>query len=259
MSGARDNGDEERDEQVADPSAALIRDGSLDFSGPPLLLPDDPEAEPEEPGGAASGDPSPPAERTLDGRGSRAESLDGPAPSESHDAWTADRLAQGRTSALPAPPPEAPAGHRRVTPQPAADALGLVDRSRPPPSELDLAGEMRERYGLGDFTGALHAAELLLGHDASHAEAQRFAVSSRRQLEQMYSSRLGSFHLRPVVTVDSAELRWLGIDHRAGFLLSRIDGVSTIEQLLDVSGMARLESLKMLAELLDLGVIRLEQ
>jgi hypothetical protein len=56
--------------------------------------------------------------------------------------------------------------------------------------------------------------------------------------------------------VPDAEVRWLGLDHRAGFLLSRIDGVATVDELVDVSGMGRLEALKILAELLEAKAIR---
>ena len=41
----------------------------------------------------------------------------------------------------------------------------------------------------------------------------------------------------PVVMVAREQLRWLSIDHRAGFLLSHVDGVSSLEMILDVSGM----------------------
>jgi hypothetical protein len=51
----------------------------------------------------------------------------------------------------------------------------------------------------------------------------------------------------------------LGLDHRAGFLLSRVDGLSTVEEVLDICGMPRLEALKTLVDLLDRGAIRVER
>jgi hypothetical protein len=51
------------------------------------------------------------------------------------------------------------------------------------------------------------------------------------------------------------QLRWLSIDHRAGFLLSHVDGVSSLEMILDVSGMPLLDALKILAELQQQRVI----
>ena len=139
------------------------------------------------------------------------------------------------------------------------DALELVDRSRPPPKpSSDLASEMIERYALGDFTGALRMAELLLGQDEGHAEAMRYAEASRAHLEHIYSSRVGSHDRRPVMSVPEQEVKWLGLDHRAAFLLSRVDGDHSVADLLEVSGMARLETLKTLHELLEMGAIRFD-
>lgn len=140
------------------------------------------------------------------------------------------------------------------------DAIALVSRrSRPPGSSvLDLASEMLDRFALGDFSGALLAAELVLGKDPSHAEAQRCAASCRDRLSDMHLSRLGGAHKIPVVAVAGSEVRWLGLDHRAGFLLSRVDGRSTVEELVDLSGMPRHEALKLLVELVGAGAISLK-
>jgi hypothetical protein len=139
------------------------------------------------------------------------------------------------------------------------DALGLVDRSQPSNQDLDLVSDMAERYALGDFTGALRAAELLLGMSPDHPEASRYARSSRERLEQLFSSRLGPLTRVPRVGVPDHEIRWLGLDHRAGFLLSRVDGCHSIEEILDVSGMPRLEALKTLSELVGAGAVLLDE
>jgi hypothetical protein len=122
---------------------------------------------------------------------------------------------------------------------------------------LDLAVEMLDRFALGDFSGALLAAEIVLGKDPKHAEAQRCAASCRDRLSDMHLSRLGGAHRLPQIAVAGSEVRWLGLDHRAGFLLSRVDGKSTIEELVDLSGMARHEALKVLVELVDAGALSL--
>lgn len=184
-----------------------------------------------------------------------------------HDAWTVDRKRRSTPAPMSTPgdgifAPWLPASARLpkspLTLDAPQGALDLVDRNRPSSPDLDLAGEMAERYALGDFTGALKAAEFMLGRNPNDANAQRYARSSRERLEQLYSSRLGNLERVPVVIVPDRSVRWLGLDHRAGFLLSRIDGTHTIDEIVDVSGMQRLEALKTLVELLDLNAIRLE-
>ena len=138
------------------------------------------------------------------------------------------------------------------------DALSLVvEQSRKSQPGLDLAAEMVERYALDDFTGALRIAELVLGRQPEHVDARRIAGESRRRHEHPYTSRLGGLGRVPRVAMPDTDLRWLGLDHRAGFLLSRVDGENTIDELVDVSGMPRLEALKTLVELLQVGAIRL--
>lgn len=58
-----------------------------------------------------------------------------------------------------------------------------------------------------------------------------------------------------VVTYD--DLRGLPLDPRAGFVASLIDGKSTVEVLLDVSGMPEDETLEILRELVRLGAVEM--
>ena len=60
-------------------------------------------------------------------------------------------------------------------------------------------------------------AEARLEEEPGNAEAARFADSCRSVLEQMYTAKIGPLDRVPIVMVPSGELRWLSIDHRAGF------------------------------------------
>jgi hypothetical protein len=134
----------------------------------------------------------------------------------------------------------------------------LTDGSSEAPGGDDAGrelGDMSDRFSLGDYTGALEIAETVLGRDPSNAEASRCADECRAKLIHMYTARVGPLDRVPVVMVAREQLRWLSIDHRAGFLLSHIDGVSSLEMILDVSGMPLLDALKILAELSQQRVI----
>ncbi len=135
-----------------------------------------------------------------------------------------------------------------------ADTLSVITL---PPDEDSSRPTMKDRYAIGDFSGALEIAESLLSTDPSDLEAQRYATSCRDVLTQMYLSRLGGLDQVISVVLSPEELRWLNLDHRAGFLLSLVDGVSTIEELLDISGMTRLDALRILAALREQRAILL--
>jgi hypothetical protein len=183
--------------------------------------------------------------------------------SEGHDAWTVEHMSRQSTV-----PPErsdevdrlrelAVRSSLRPEPLDDGDALDLVERSRPL-QQLDLVDEMEELYALDDLTGALRFAELVLGREPGNDQAKRCADNCRHRLLALYSSKIGDLDAVPVPAMADTELRWLGLDHRSGFLLSRVDGVSTVEEVLDVCGMPRLEALKTLVDLLDQGAIRVE-
>lgn len=159
----------------------------------------------------------------------------GPEPSEALDlvALEADRQAPAMAPMPPPPPPPAKSSSRNVDP----------------------VVEMRERYSLGDYSGALVVAESILEDDPEHDEALKCEASCRQVLEQMYTTRIGPLERVPFVAVPAEQLRWLSLDHRAGFVLSHVDGNCSLEQILDVSGMPPLDALRILYELLQQRVI----
>lgn len=133
-------------------------------------------------------------------------------------------------------------------------------RSMPVPSPVappapPTLQEMNDRVALGDYSGALEIAERLLEIDASDEAANACAENCRSVLKQMYTARIGPLDRVPMVMVARDQLRWLSIDHRAGFVLSLVDGVSSLEMILDVSGMPELDALRILSELAQQRII----
>ena len=76
--------------------------------------------------------------------------------------------------------------------------------------------------------------------------------------EDALIEHLGSLERVATLTVPPAELRALAVDHRGAFLLSQVDGVSTLEMILDVSGMSRMDALRILAGFVDQGIVKLD-
>lgn len=61
----------------------------------------------------------------------------------------------------------------------------------------------------------------------------------------------------PKLVLSTRELMQLPLDHRAGFLLGHIDGMTDLRGVLDVAAMPTSEAVAILEELLALGAIRL--
>lgn len=117
--------------------------------------------------------------------------------------------------------------------------------------------EMNDRVSLGDYSGALEIAEKLLNDNPDDAAAKACAENCRTVLRQMYATRIGPLDRVPIVMIPRDQLRWLSIDHKAGFVLSLVDGVSSLEMIIDVSGMPELDTLRILSELAQQRIISL--
>lgn len=68
---------------------------------------------------------------------------------------------------------------------------------------------------------------------------------------------LGEGEQIPRVLLDPSALQGLDLDHRAGFLLSLIDGMTSVDDLMELSGMPRENVEQLLLRLLEVGAITL--
>jgi hypothetical protein len=160
------------------------------------------------------------------------------------------------------------AGLGPLAPEPAHDSAptptglrlrsGITGEARP--STLDQrALEMRSLLKAGSYSSALVLAESVLGSDPSHAGAKHCAEQCRVALGEKYLGSLGGRQVILRAIMGQGELTVLSLDHRAGFLLSFIDGSLTIDEVLDACSMPELDALRILFELRTQGVIGVEE
>jgi hypothetical protein len=169
-------------------------------------------------------------------------------------------IADARAPSTPSIPPVVPPPERSISPTSIeAAVLGAIGASAAPEiterTIEDPVSEMRERFSLGDYTGALEMSELILAEEPGNVQAAECGANCRSVLENMYTARLGPLDRIPMVVVPRAQMRWLSMDHRAGFILSLIDGQSSVEMILDVSGMPKLDALRILQELVQQKIV----
>lgn len=74
------------------------------------------------------------------------------------------------------------------------------------------------------------------------------------ELERALLQRLGPVTAVPVLVADVTKLN---LDHRAAFVLRFLDGMSSIDDILDASGLPRVEALTILDNLVRHNVIAL--
>jgi len=69
------------------------------------------------------------------------------------------------------------------------------------------------------------------------------------------SAVLGDLDRTPEVLLPPHEILWHKLDHRAGFLLSRVDGRTSFSDIVTLSGLDEREATETLAQLVRLGLI----
>ncbi len=138
---------------------------------------------------------------------------------------------------------------------PVGDPFDLLAPNVQRPTKNPLLDGALDLFKLNDFEGAL---ELLGKAERQGLVDPRIGptrLDCEAQLLKLYEARLGDLRKAPKTKVASGDLMWLNLDHRAGFVLSLVDGQVSYEELFSLSGMSRLDTARLLAALVREGVI----
>ncbi len=159
----------------------------------------------------------------------------------------------------PARPAAVPAGVL------AAQLLAEVDRERRPGESTDdiarrrislLIERARTAAARDERDVVAVALDLALAESPDSAVAQKLIHRHRDVVLDCYYRYLGALDRRPALAAALTKDSGAGLDPRAAFLLSRIDGMMTYDELLDVAGMGRLEACRHLVALVGRGLVR---
>jgi len=107
-----------------------------------------------------------------------------------------------------------------------------------------------------DFERAVTAVDLALSEDPNSALAQKLIHRNRETIMNAFQAFLGDLQRTPSLARPLHELGSAPISPRAAFLLSRVDGTLSLDEILDVSGMPRLEAYRYLCQLFLRGILR---
>ncbi|HEX7840708.1 MAG TPA: hypothetical protein VF469_24695, partial [Kofleriaceae bacterium] len=108
----------------------------------------------------------------------------------------------------------------------------------------------------GDLDRAVTAVDLALSEDPNSALAQKLIHRNRETIMNAFQAFLGDLQRTPSLARPLHELASAPISPRAAFLLSRVDGTLSLDEILDVSGMPRLEAYRYLCQLFLRGILR---
>jgi len=137
----------------------------------------------------------------------------------------------------------------RSVPPPLPESASHMEPARAAADDA-LADTMLERLAADDYEGAILAAEALLEYRPRDRDALDAAQIAKTELRKVFVDRLGSIERVPYIVMGpDAILALKSLDFRAGFLLSRVDGVASIYQIVEGASIPSLEALRILSEL----------
>jgi hypothetical protein len=136
--------------------------------------------------------------------------------------------------------------------------LAVIPPESPPSEVASLLQGAKDLMDLDDHSGAMDLLARAQTQAPNHPELERLRSTSEARLWSHFESRLGRLDRRPRVAIKADEVIWLGLDHRAGFILAQIDGTVSLEDVFALSGMSRIDTGRVLVQLLEQQIIRVE-
>jgi hypothetical protein len=119
-------------------------------------------------------------------------------------------------------------------------------------SLLEKASEMLE---LDNHSGAMELISKAAELAPCHPKVLQLRLHSESILLAMLESKMGDLEAAPFVQLRDEEILWLNLDDKTRFVLGKVDGKVSLDRLLSLLGMSRLELARILNQLFDGGVI----
>lgn len=230
------------------------------FASLPVAAPQ-PRANPEAMGQAWSWSSSSPPPKNVESLSGALGGFDPqPAPEPAPEPRPSPSLAPRAESAWdqrsnPGIKLEAVLGHDRALDLISSDSrVPLPPEARKEEIRAILRGA-RDLLDLDDHSGAMELIVKAQEIAPDDPEVQLMRERSEKTLLNMFESKLGKLETVPRVLLKDDEIIWLNLDHRAGFVLAQIDGTVSFDDLFSVSGMSRIDTARILAQLVEEGVI----
>ncbi|MDB4995270.1 MAG: hypothetical protein JWM74_2702 [Myxococcaceae bacterium] len=119
---------------------------------------------------------------------------------------------------------------------------------------------MHDAYARGRFDDAIGIAQDVLRERPGDTACLGTIDDCRRSLEELHGFSTAARYRVPVLARSMSEIAAMALDHRAGFLLSLIQGGGrcTVEDILTMCPMSEHEALEVLFGLVRVGAVKLE-
>jgi len=118
-----------------------------------------------------------------------------------------------------------------------------------------LLEDAHEALRCEDLESALDLFQMAAQLDPDRFEIEGYVDLVRSHLLKRYRERIGDPRVVPKLLVAAGEVRRFNLAADAGFVLSLVDGSTSFEQLVSLSGMAAFDACRNLCAMLDAGIL----
>jgi hypothetical protein len=108
----------------------------------------------------------------------------------------------------------------------------------------------------GHLEAALELLETLTRREGDPLEVHGYLEMVRSKLLDRYRDQVGGLEAVPRVELAGPDLMRINLPSTTGFLLSLVDGHTSVHDLISLSGMDTFDTLRVLTGLVDAGVVR---
>ena len=119
----------------------------------------------------------------------------------------------------------------------------------------EVYAQMKRAFFVRDYGRAVDLGERFVERHPDHTDAKLFVVECRTLLEHQLAKQLP---LERAVVLRTPLEKIAGLDPRKAFLLSQVDGRTSIDDLADLAPMPRSEALRIIAVAIEEGVLDVE-
>jgi tetratricopeptide (TPR) repeat protein len=126
----------------------------------------------------------------------------------------------------------------------------------PPAGPGDLVDDALSLMHEGHLEAALELFETVTRRESDRLDVQGYVDMVRSKLLTGYRERVGGMDAVPAVDMGGGDLMKYNLPATAGFLLSLVDGQTTVNDLVSLSGLDPFDALRTLTGLLDAGILR---
>jgi len=118
-----------------------------------------------------------------------------------------------------------------------------------------LLRDAQELVRVENYEGALELYQLAASLDPARVELEGYVDLLRGRLVKIYRERIGDLRQVPKLLVPLDRITRFNLPTEAGFVLSLIDGRTSFDELLSVSGMGPFEALRIFARLVEARIV----